>query len=113
MIMRIILSHKEWICSLEPIMFRIWIYTFRIFCHGTMNEEANKLGVRCIAYNKNSVVLARLSIRMERDSTLMLEILAIKKALELALQNGWRKVGFFSNSKIAIDSIRNPQHSFS
>ena len=50
-----------------------------------MNKEANKLGVRYTAYNKNSGILARISKRMERDSALMLEILAIKEALELAL----------------------------
>ena len=43
---------------------------------------------------------------------IMAEILAMEEALELAIQLAWRKVGCYSNSKIAIDSITKPQHSF-
>ena len=77
----------------------------RIFCDGAVNKEANKLGVGCIAYNKDGSILTRLSKRIEGDSPIMAEILAIEEALDLAIQYGWRKVGFFSDSKIAIDSI--------
>ena len=49
---------------------------------------------------------------MEGNSAIMVEVLVIEGALELAIQHGWRKVGFFSDSKIAIDSMKKPQHPF-
>ena len=83
-----------------------------IFCDGAVNKEANKLRLRCIAYSKDGSILTRLSKRIEGDSTIMAEILAIEEALDFAIQHGWRKVGFFSDSKIAIDSMTKPQHPF-
>lgn len=35
----------------------------------------------------------------------MAEVLAIEDALELALKNRWKKVVFFSDSKIIFDSV--------
>lgn len=38
---------------------------------------------------------------------LMVEVLAIEEAMELAIQCGQRKKGFFSDSKIATETIKN------
>ena len=52
--------------------------------------------------------MAKLAKRKNVDSPLMVEGLAIEEALDLAIQCGWRKVGFFSDSKVAIDAITKP-----
>ena len=121
------LAHTEWISSLEKtqgdqnlVDGQLTTSTnnqdldldVRIFCDGAVNKEANKLGVGCIAYSKDGSILTRLSKEIEGDSAIMAEILAIEKALDLAIQHGRRKVGFFSDSKIAIDSIIKSQYPF-
>ena len=83
-----------------------------IFCDRSMNKEANKLGVGSIGYSKNGSILTRLSKRIEGGSAIMVEVLAIEEALDLTIQHRWRKVGFFSNSKIVIDSITKSQYLF-
>ena len=40
----------------------------------------------------------------------MVEVLAVEEALDLAVQCGWRKVGFFRDFKLAIDAITKPQN---
>lgn len=64
-------------------------------------------------HNRDGIVLATISKRMHGDSPVLVEILAIKVALEMALYYGLQFVGFFSDSKIAIESIMNPDTSFS
>ena len=68
-----------------------------IFCDGAVNKEASRLGA-CIAYKNDGVVMAKLAKFKEYkdgDTPLMVEVLAVEVALNLAVQCGWRKVGFF------------------
>ena len=53
------------------------------------------LGLGCIAYKNDSVVMTKLAKHKNGDNPLMAEVLAIEEALDLAIKCGWRKVGFF------------------
>lgn len=103
-------SHLEWINSLEENLEVQHSHLnqvdtssnghdsdidVRIFCDGAMSEEDSRLGIGCIAYRNDSIVMAKLAKCKNGDNPLMAEVLAIEEALDLAIQCGWRKVGFF------------------
>lgn len=81
-----------------------------IFCDKVVHKNTNKLGIECIiAYNNDSVILAKISGPKQGNASLMIESLAIEDALNFAIQCGRRKVGFFNNSQIIIESILKSQ----
>lgn len=56
-----------------------------------VNKEANQVGIRCITYNTEGRILAKISKSQDKEE------------LHLALRGGWRKIGFFSDSKVVIE----------
>lgn len=89
----------EWMQSLEKtqearptIVVQEDVYTYQqnssidvhIFCDGTVNKEANRLGIQCIAYNNEGEILTKISKGKNGDSALIAKALSIEEAFHLA-----------------------------
>lgn len=83
----------------------------RIFYDEAINKQENKLVIGFIAFERQNTILAQVSKQFFGGYPLVAKVLAIKKALELALQKNWRKAVFYSDFKLVIELITNTQSS--
>lgn len=84
------------------------VYVVKLsFGEGAVNKTFKKLGVVCIAFYNEGQILAIVAKPEEGDSSLVAEVLAIEKAMDMALCYGWRRICFNSDSKIVINATKN------
>lgn len=63
------------------------------------------MGIKCVAYDDDGTMLTTISKWTHGDSPLLPEVLTIEVALEIALQQGWHNLGFFSDSKLILSQL--------
>lgn len=76
---------------------------------GVVDKYSRRIGIGCVAYNSNHQELCKCSKCISGKSSLLAETIAIEETGRIALLHGWKKVCFFSDSKISIDYINDNQ----
>lgn len=95
----------QWIIQIMIPMDMIVLFKFALFFNGAVNKLTMKYVVRWVVYDNEDRAVPKIAKWKDGDVSLIAELLAIEKALNLAIQRGWKKTYIFRDSKIAIDSI--------